>query len=78
MYTLPGRLQKPAANCNEIEDLCKYSNEINSTGGVMAKVASTVGAIGYVSLDVLDDSKIGDQKNRFSQQEKEEEHLIHL
>jgi phosphate transport system substrate-binding protein len=40
----------------EIEDLCKYSNEINSTGGVMAKVASTVGAIGYVSLDVLDDS----------------------
>ncbi len=40
----------------EIEDQCKYSNEINSTGGVMAKVASTVGAIGYVSLDVLDDS----------------------
>jgi phosphate transport system substrate-binding protein len=40
----------------EIEDLCKYSNEINSTGGVMAKVASTIGAIGYVSLDVLDDS----------------------
>lgn len=40
----------------KIEDLCKYSNEINSTGGVMAKVASTIGAIGYVSLDVLDDS----------------------
>ncbi|MBP1755021.1 MAG: putative secreted protein [Firmicutes bacterium] len=40
----------------EIVDLCKYSNEINSTGGVMAKVASTPGAIGYVSLDVLDDS----------------------
>ncbi len=40
----------------EIEDQCKYSNEINSTGGVMAKVVSTVGAIGYVSLDVLDDS----------------------
>ncbi len=40
----------------KIEELCKYSNEINSTGGVMAKVASTVGAIGYVSLDVLDDS----------------------
>ncbi|MDF2486185.1 MAG: phosphate transporter substrate-binding protein [Herbinix sp.] len=39
-----------------IEDLGKYSNEINSTGGVMAKVASTPGAIGYVSLDVLDDS----------------------
>ena len=39
-----------------IEDQCKYSNEINSTGGVMAKVASTPGSIGYVSLDVLDDS----------------------
>lgn len=40
----------------EVVDLCKYSTEINSTGGVMAKVASTPGAIGYVSLDVLDDS----------------------
>ncbi len=42
----------------EIEDLCKYSNEINSTGGVMAKVASTPGGIGYISLDVLDDTVI--------------------
>ncbi len=42
----------------EIEDLANYSNEINSTGGVMAKVASTPGAIGYVSLDVIDDSVI--------------------
>jgi phosphate transport system substrate-binding protein len=40
----------------EIVDQCKYANEINSTGGVMAKVASTPGAIGYVSLDVLDDT----------------------
>ena len=40
----------------KVEEQCKYSNEINSTGGVMAKVASTSGAIGYVSLDVLDDS----------------------
>ncbi len=39
-----------------VEDQCKYSNEINSTGGVIAKVASTPGSIGYVSLDVLDDS----------------------
>ncbi len=39
-----------------IEDQCRYSNEINSTGGVMAKVASTPGSIGYVSLDVLNDS----------------------
>ncbi len=42
----------------KIEDACKYSNEINSTGGVMAKVASTPGAIGYVSLDVVDDTVI--------------------
>ncbi len=39
-----------------IKDACKYSNEISSTGGVLAKVASIQGAIGYVSLDVLDDS----------------------
>jgi len=39
-----------------LEDACKYSNELDSTGAVMAKVASTPGAIGYVSLDVLDDS----------------------
>lgn len=39
-----------------VEDKCSYSNEINSTGGVMAKVASTPGAIGYVSIDILDDT----------------------
>ncbi|MCD8037586.1 MAG: phosphate ABC transporter substrate-binding protein [Lachnospiraceae bacterium] len=40
----------------EIEDQCAYANELDSTGAVMAKVASTPGAVGYVSLDVLDDS----------------------
>ena len=40
----------------EIEDACAYANELDSTGAVMAKVASTPGAIGYVSLDVLDDT----------------------
>ncbi len=40
----------------EIEDVCTYANELDSTGAVMAKVASTPGAIGYVSLDVVDDS----------------------
>ena len=40
----------------KVEEQCKYSNEINSTGGVMAKVASTPGAIGYVSLDILDNT----------------------
>ena len=40
----------------KLEDACKYSNELDSTGAVMAKVASTPGSIGYVSLDVLDDT----------------------
>lgn len=39
-----------------IEDACVYANELDSTGAVMAKAASTPGAIGYVSLDVVDDS----------------------
>ena len=39
-----------------LEDKCKYSNELDSTGAVMAKVAATPGSIGYVSLDVLDDT----------------------
>ena len=41
-----------------IEDSCAYANELDSTGAVMAKVASTPGAIGYVSLDVVDDTVI--------------------
>lgn len=40
----------------EIENQCTYANELDSTGAVMAKVASTPGAIGYVSLDVIDTS----------------------
>lgn len=40
----------------KVEDTCKYAVECDSTGAAMAKVASTEGAIGYVSLDVLDDS----------------------
>lgn len=39
-----------------IEDSCAYANELDSTGACLAKVASTPGAIGYVSLDALDDS----------------------
>ena len=42
----------------KIEDACAYNNELDSTGAVMAKVAATPGAIGYVSLDALDDSVI--------------------
>lgn len=40
----------------EIEDQCEYAQELDSTGAVLAKVAATPGAIGYVSLDVLDGS----------------------
>ncbi len=40
----------------DIEDKCLYAQEINSTGAVMAKVAATPGALGYVSLDVIDDT----------------------
>lgn len=42
----------------ELKDQCKYANELDSTGAVLAKVASTPGAIGYVSLDVVDESVI--------------------
>ena len=40
----------------EVQDACKYAQELDSTGGVKAKVAATPGAIGYVSLDVVDES----------------------
>ena len=38
-----------------IEDVCVYANELDSTGAVIAKVASTPGAIGYASLDAVGD-----------------------
>ena len=40
----------------DIEDACAYAQELDSTGTVMANVAATPGAIGYVSLDVLNDT----------------------
>ena len=40
----------------EVTDKCEYAQEIDSTGGVLATVASTPGAIGYVSLDVVYDT----------------------
>lgn len=40
----------------KVEDICKYAQELDSTGGVLAKVAATEGAIGYVSLDVVNET----------------------
>ena len=40
----------------KVEDVCKYAQEIDSTGGVLSTVANTPGAIGYISLDVIDKS----------------------
>lgn len=39
-----------------IADKCKHAQEIDSTGAVVAKVSTTAGAIGYVSLDVVDET----------------------
>ena len=41
---------------NDVKDACKYAQELDSTGAVLAKVAATPDAIGYVSLDVVDDT----------------------
>lgn len=48
---------------NGIKDECNYAQELDSTGAVLAKVASTPGAIGYVSLDVVDDSVTAEKIN---------------
>lgn len=40
----------------DVEDLCVYANELDSTGAVIAKVAATPGAIGYASFGDLNDS----------------------
>ena len=38
----------------DVKNKCAYAQELDSTGAVLAKVAATPGAIGYVSLDVVD------------------------
>lgn len=40
----------------DVEGQCAYANELDSTGAVMVKAVTIPGAIGYVSLDVLDDT----------------------
>ena len=39
-----------------IEDRCYYANELDSEGALLARIASTPGAVGYVSFDVLNDT----------------------
>lgn len=41
-----------------IKNECAYANEFDSTGAVMAKVISIPGAIGYVSLDAVNNCAI--------------------
>lgn len=48
---------------NDIKDACNYAQELDSTGAVLAKVSTTPGAIGYVSLDVVDDTVIAAKLN---------------
>lgn len=40
----------------DVKDACKYEQEIPSTGGVIAAVASNPNAFGYASLSAVDDS----------------------
>ncbi len=40
----------------DVEDSCAYTNELTSTGDVIANVASNPNAIGYASLSALDDT----------------------
>lgn len=40
----------------ETEDLCKYRQELTSTGDVITTVSTTPGAIGYASLASVDDA----------------------
>ena len=39
----------------DVEDACVYSQELTSTGAVIAAVASNPNAIGYASLSAVDD-----------------------
>ncbi|MGN1181522.1 MAG: phosphate ABC transporter substrate-binding protein [Faecalibacillus sp.] len=54
----------------KIEDQCQYAQELNETGAVLAKVAETDGAIGYVSLDVVDDTVVALKLNDVTPSEK--------
>ena len=51
--------REAGSGTRDVKDSCKYAQELDSTGAVLAKVAATPGAVGYVSLDVLDDTVNG-------------------
>jgi len=42
----------------KIQDECQYAQELNETGAVKTSVSSTPAAIGYISLEALDDTVI--------------------
>ena len=48
---------------NGVKDSCVYAQELDSTGAVLAKVAATPGSIGYVSLDVVNDTVVAAKLN---------------
>lgn len=42
----------------KVEDKCQYAQELNETGAVKTAVSATPAAIGYVSLEALDDTLV--------------------
>ena len=46
-----------------VREGCAYANELDSAGAVMVKVAAIPGAVGYLSLDMVNDSVIALQLN---------------
>ncbi len=42
----------------DVADKCKYAQELNETGAVKTAVSATPAAIGYVSLEALDDTVV--------------------
>ncbi len=55
----------------EIEDACQYAQELDSTGSVLSTVVATEGAIGYVSLDVVDETVVALQLDGVDASEEE-------
>lgn len=39
-----------------VKEQCCYANELDSEGAVLARVAATPGAVGYVSFDIVDNT----------------------